>query len=81
LTEKYAKNATAVSQLLSVTAARRYFASIAVFLKYGATVAAMQIRRPSAIPAIMIWTLIHIDQDRFFIGEARLTSFKMIKQS
>jgi hypothetical protein len=54
LTEKFARNATAENQPLSVTDAGKYFAPNAGFLKYGLTVAATVIPKHFAKPAIMI---------------------------
>jgi hypothetical protein len=59
LTGKYARSATAGSQPLSVTDVEKYYVKNAVFLNYGATAAAMAIRKHSAKPVIMIPILIY----------------------
>jgi hypothetical protein len=65
LTEKYARNATEGNQLLSATDAGKYSVLNAVFLTYGVTAAAMQIRKLSVKPAIMILTPILGELDKF----------------
>jgi hypothetical protein len=54
LTEKFARTAITGNQPLSATDAGKYFAPNAGFLKYGLTVAVMEILKLSAKPAIMI---------------------------
>jgi hypothetical protein len=72
--EKYVRNATTGNQLLSVTDVEKYFAANAKFLRYGATDAAMQIRKLSAKLAIMIRKLIHGEHNR--IGNLVYLLFK-----